>query len=205
MTSYRMSLIRHRKRTFFVVQRDWNAKMGRDACGNWQGISGPFFNDDTNKRGLKTSGVCHLIDLVLADTFNHQKASRRWNWHSPNGQHHNQFDYILVRKRFRSGVNSARTWSFPGAEIGSDHDLLMMAFHLRLKWISKQKYTTLKSEAERSQCVGILPSHDRRKVCTSHHHEQWKYKHGFNDHNLQQTQRLKRLVISLADIAWKTG
>ena len=32
-----------------------------------------------------------------------------------------KIDYILVRKRFRSGVNIARTRSFPGADIGSDH------------------------------------------------------------------------------------
>ena len=31
------------------------------------------------------------------------------------------------------GVNIARTRSFPGADIGSDHDLLMMTFRLRLK------------------------------------------------------------------------
>ena len=39
-------------------------------------------------------------DLVLADTFGHHKASRIWTWHSPNGQHHDQTDYILVRKLF---------------------------------------------------------------------------------------------------------
>ena len=42
-----------------VVQGDWNAKVGRDACGNWQDICGPFCNDDTNER-TQTSGVCHL-------------------------------------------------------------------------------------------------------------------------------------------------
>ena len=51
-------------------------------------------------------------DFVLANTFGHHKASRRWTWHGPNGQHHNQTDYILVRKRFRSGVNIARHEAF---------------------------------------------------------------------------------------------
>ena len=46
-------------------------------------------------------------DLVLVNTLGHHKASRRWTSHSPNGQHHNQIDYILVRKRVQSGVNSA--------------------------------------------------------------------------------------------------
>ncbi|WP_419602750.1 hypothetical protein, partial [Thiolapillus sp.] len=62
-------------------------------------------------------------------------------WHSPNGQHHSQIDYILVRKRFRSGVNIARTRSFPGADTGSDHDLLMMTFRLRLKKKSASQNT----------------------------------------------------------------
>ena len=40
------------KKYILVVQGDWNAKVGRDACGNWQGICGPFCNNDTNERGL---------------------------------------------------------------------------------------------------------------------------------------------------------
>ena len=82
------------KKDILVVQRDWNAKVG------WQGICGPFCNDATNERGLRLLEFATFNDLVLANTFGHHKASRRWSWHSPNGQHHNQIDYILVRKRF---------------------------------------------------------------------------------------------------------
>ena len=32
-----------------VVQGDWNAEVGRDACGNWQGICRPSCNDETNE------------------------------------------------------------------------------------------------------------------------------------------------------------
>ena len=131
------------KKDILVVQGDWNAKVGKDDFGNWQGICGPFRNDDTNVRGLRLLEFATFNDLVLANTFCHHKVSRRWTWHSPKGQHHNQIDYILVRKRFRSGVNIARTRSFPGADIGSDHDLLMMTFRLRLKTISKPKHTRL--------------------------------------------------------------
>ena len=34
----------------------------------------------------------------------------------------NQTDYILVMKRFRSGVKTARTRTVTGADVGSDHD-----------------------------------------------------------------------------------
>ena len=84
-------------------------------------------------RGLRLLEFATFDDLVLANTSGHHKASRRWIWHSPNGQHHNQIDYILVRKRFQSEANMARTRRFPGADIGTDHDLLMMTFRLHLK------------------------------------------------------------------------
>ena len=66
------------KKDILVVQGDWNAKVGRDACGKWQGICGPFCNDDTNERGLRLLDFATFIDLVLANTFGHHKASRRW-------------------------------------------------------------------------------------------------------------------------------
>ena len=63
---------------------------------------------------------------MLANTLGNHKPSRRWTWHSPDGTHHNQIDYILVKK-------SARTRTFPGADVGRDHDVVMMSFQTRLK------------------------------------------------------------------------
>ena len=88
------------KKDILVVQRDWNAKVDKDTCGNWQCVCGPFCSDDTNERGLRLLEFATFNDLVLANIFGHHKASiRRWTWHSPNEQHHSQIDYILVRKR----------------------------------------------------------------------------------------------------------
>ena len=56
------------KKDILVVQGDWNAKPGRDACGNWQGICGPFCNDDTNERGLRLlefAILCWRTHLVI--------------------------------------------------------------------------------------------------------------------------------------------
>ena len=63
---------------------------------------------------------------------------------------------MLVRNHFRSGVNIARTHSFPGADIGSDHDLLMMTFRLLLKKISKPKHTRLKFDLEKLKDPNVL-------------------------------------------------
>ena len=61
-----------------------------------------------------------------------------------------------MRKHFQSGVNFARTRNFPGADIGSDHDLLMMTFHLRLKTIIKPKHTRLKFDLEKLKESNVL-------------------------------------------------
>ena len=42
-----------------------------------------------------------------------------------------------MKKRFKTSVNIAKTRSFPGADIGSDHELVMMTFKLYLKRAKK--------------------------------------------------------------------
>ena len=38
---------------------------------------------------------------------------------------HNQIDFILTLQSFKSSINEANTRSFLGADIGSDHDLVL--------------------------------------------------------------------------------
>jgi len=52
-----------------------------------------------------------------------------------NSQHQNQIDYILCSQRWRSSIWSAKTR--PGADCGSDHELLIAKFRLKLKKMGK--------------------------------------------------------------------
>ena len=54
-------------------------------------------------------------------------------WHSPNRQVHNQTDFILTPQHFKSSINLANTRSFPLADIGSNHDLVLTTTELKLK------------------------------------------------------------------------
>ena len=142
MTSYRMSLIRHRRRTLLFCKETGMQKWARMLVETGKAFVDPSaMTIQCNETGFRPLEFATFNDLVLVNTFGHHKASRRWTWHSPNGQHNSQIDYILVRKHFRSGVNIASTLSFPGADIESDHDLLMMTFHLRLKKKSASQNT----------------------------------------------------------------
>ena len=121
------------KQDILVVQGDSNAKVGEDAQEDWGEVCTPSCSPETNDRGLKLLDFAIYNNLVLTNTLGNHKPSRRWTWHSPDGTHHNQIEYILVKKRFRSGIKTARTRTFPGADVGSDHDMVMMTFQTRLK------------------------------------------------------------------------
>ena len=54
-----------------------------------------------------------------------------------------------MKKRFRSGVNIHSTWSFPGADIGSDYDLVMMTIQVRLKTARKPNQPGLRFDLEK--------------------------------------------------------
>ena len=47
----------------------------------------------------------------------------------------NQTDYVLCSQRWRSSIQSAKTR--PGADCGSDHDLVIAKFRLKLKKVGK--------------------------------------------------------------------
>ena len=58
-----------------------------------------------------------------------------YTWTSPDGQHRNQIDYILCSQRCRSSIQSTKTR--PGADCGTDHELLITKFRLKLKKAGK--------------------------------------------------------------------
>ena len=124
-------------------------KIGGEVCG-------PSCNPETNDRGLKLLDFVTYNNLVLAKTLGNHKPSRRWTWHSPDGTHHNQIDYILVKKRFRLGIKIARTRTFPGADVGSDHDMTMMTFQTRLKNSKKPTQPRIRFDHEKPKDPTVM-------------------------------------------------
>ena len=73
--------------------------------------------------------------LVIANILFQQHKRRLYTWTSPDGQHQNQIDYILCSQRWRSSIQSEKTR--PGADCGSNHELLNAKFRLQLKKVGK--------------------------------------------------------------------
>ena len=75
------------------------------------------------------------LGLVIANTLFQQHKRQLYTWTSPDGQYRNQTDYILCSQRWRSSIQSTKTR--PGADWGSDHELLIAKFRLKLKKVGK--------------------------------------------------------------------
>ena len=88
-----------------------------------------------NEAGQRLIEFCQENALVIAKNLFQQHKRRLYTWTPPDGQHRNQIDYILCSQRWRSSIQSAKTR--PGADCGSDHELLIAKLRLKLKKVRK--------------------------------------------------------------------
>ena len=119
------------KDVLFIIG-DWNAKVGSQET---PGVTGKFGLGIWNEAGQRLIEFCQENALLIANTLFQQHKRRLYTWTSPDGQHQNQTDYILCSQRWRSSRQSAKTR--PGADCGSDHELLIAKFRLKLKKVGK--------------------------------------------------------------------
>ena len=117
---------------FLFIIGDWNEKVG-----NWEipGVTGKFGLGIRNEAGQRLIESCQENALIIANTLFQQHKRRLYTWTSPDGQHWNQIDYILCSQRWRSSIQSTKTR--PRADCGSDHELLIAKFRLKLKKVGK--------------------------------------------------------------------
>ena len=98
-------------------------------------ITGKFGLRVQNEAQQKLIEFCQENALVIANTLVQQHKTGLYTWTSPDGQYQNQIDYILCSQRWRRSIQSAKTR--PGADCGSDHELLIAKFRLKLKKVGK--------------------------------------------------------------------
>ena len=102
---------------------------------NWRIITLKCWPRSTEWSRAKANRVCQENTLIIANILFQQHKTRLYTWTSPDGQHWTQTDYILCSQRWRSSIQSAKTK--PGADCGSDHELLIAKFRLKLKKVGK--------------------------------------------------------------------
>ena len=119
------------KDVLFIIG-NWNAKVGSQET---PGVTGKFGLRVRNEAGQRLIEFCQENARVIANTLFQQHKRRLNTWASPDGWHRNQIDYILCSQRWRRSIQSAKTRL--GADCGSDHELLIAKFRLKLKKVGK--------------------------------------------------------------------
>ena len=104
----------------------WNAKVRSQEI---PGVTGKFGLGIQSEAGQRPIEFCQENELVTGNTLFQQHKRRLYIWTSPDGQYRNQIDYILCSQRWSSSLQSAKT--FPGANHGSDYELLIAKFRLK--------------------------------------------------------------------------
>ena len=120
-----------KKDVLFIIG-GWNAKVGSQET---LGVTGKFGLGVEAEAVERLTEFCQENAVVIANTLFQQHKRRLYTWTSPDSQYRNQIDYILCSQRWRSSIQSAKTR--PGADCGSDHELLIAKFRRKLKKVGK--------------------------------------------------------------------
>ena len=126
-----LELTTPKKDVLFIIG-DWNAKVESQET---PGVTGKFGLGVQNEAGQRLTEFCQEHALVIANTLFQQHKSRFYTWTSTDNHYQNQIDYILCSQRWRGSIQSAKIR--PGANCGSDHELLIAKFRLKLKKVRK--------------------------------------------------------------------
>ena len=120
------------KTNVLFIIGDWNAKVGSQEKPRVPGKFGLGVQNEARQRLIE---FCQENTLVIANTLFQQHKRRLYTWTSPDGQHQNQIDYILCSQNGEALLQSTKTR--PGADCGSDYELFIAKFRVKLKKVKK--------------------------------------------------------------------
>jgi exonuclease III len=116
------------KRDVIIVMGDMNAKIGPNNEG-LEHVIGRHRVGNKNENEL-FSELCADCDLIIGGTVFPHKTCHKVSWVSPDNIMENQIDHIAISKRFRRSLLIVRNKR--GAEIGSDHHLMIANFRFKI-------------------------------------------------------------------------
>ncbi|VVC38393.1 Endonuclease/exonuclease/phosphatase,Reverse transcriptase domain, partial [Cinara cedri] len=98
----------------------------------------------TNINGLNLIDFATSKGLVIKSTMFSHKKIHKGTWKSPDGNHTNQIDHVLVNDRFKNRITNVKTMR--GADCDSDHYLVKVNIKARLKFTDEVCQKRFKSE-----------------------------------------------------------
>lgn len=130
-----------------IVMGDMNAKVGMDNAGREEVMGKHGARAEMNENGERWADFCQANELVIGGTLFPHKECHKRTWRSPDGVIVNQIDHLVFSKRWRSSLQDVRV--LRGADIGSDHHLLMAKVRLRIAKVRKGESSRARFEVSK--------------------------------------------------------
>ncbi|KAL6420466.1 hypothetical protein ACFW04_014454 [Cataglyphis niger] len=112
------------------VMKDFNSKIGMGIEGD---TVGKYGLRQRNVRGDRLVQSCIENDLLVANIYFKLHARRLYTWKLPADAKErivkNQIDFILMKQELKKSIKSVK--NYPGADINSDHNLVVMKLKIR--------------------------------------------------------------------------
>ena len=112
-----------------IIMGDANAMVGEDNTG-YEETMGKHGVGQMNENGERFANICSFNRLVIGGTIFPQKKIHKATCVSPDQRTENQIDHFCISRKFRRSLEDVRV--LRGADIGSDHHLLLAVMKLRL-------------------------------------------------------------------------
>ena len=156
------------KGDFLFIIGDWNVNVGSQETPE---VTGKFGLGIQNEARQRLMDICQENALVIANTHFQQHKRRLYTWTSLDSQHQNQIDSIICSQRWRSSIQSAKTR--PGADCGSDHELLIAKFRLKLKKVGKttREFSSVQFSSVAQSCPTLCYPMNRSTPGLLVHHQ----------------------------------
>jgi hypothetical protein len=123
-------LRKQKKRDIIIIGGDLNAKVGQENEG-LERIMGRHGLGERNENGQLFVDFCARQYLVIGGTIFPQKDCHKVTWVSPDHKTENQIDHLAIGQLWRRSLLDVRNKR--GADIGSDHHLVVANFKLKIE------------------------------------------------------------------------
>lgn len=121
-----------------IFMGDLNAKVDNEEV---DAVIGSYALGDRNDRGSRFIQFCQENKLFVCNTWFKLPKRRLYTWKSPQDREgnvlRNQIDFVTINTRFRNSVLSAK--AYPGCDINSDHNSVVITIRVRLKKVAKTR------------------------------------------------------------------
>ena len=132
-----------------IILGEFNAKVGQTETST---SIGKYGLGQTNERGELLIGFCEKHQLTIMNTIFKQPERRLYTWKSPGDVTRNQIDYTMISSRHKNNIENCMT--YPGADIGSDHNPVIANMKVKLK-IPKKKKQKKNKDDTKNRCSGF--------------------------------------------------